>query len=153
MVVYFLDNDIIIKLSAYNLFWDAMKAWGIPDPSIQVLPTASRFISRDWSIKDQYDERTRTEACRIVDKCEKLVNPNAPEYLSLQTIEGIDPGEALLISATATEEAFYIVTADKRCLRALAASGMTATLGRLEHRIMGASSGWGSRQKKRVQGK
>lgn len=136
MVVYFLDNDIIIKLSAYNLFWDAMKAWGIPDPSIQVLPTASRFISRDWSIKDQYDERTRTEACRIVDKCEKLVNPNAPEYLSLQTIEGIDPGEALLISATAAEEAFYIVTADKRCLRALATSGMTATLGRLEYRII-----------------
>lgn len=113
-----------------------MKAWGIPDPSIRVLPTASRFISRDWSIKDQYDERTRTEACRIVDKCEKLVNPNAPEYLSLQIIEGIDPGEALLISATATEEAFYIVTADKRCLRALATSGMTATLGRLEHRII-----------------
>ena len=113
-----------------------MKAWGIPDPSIRVLPTASRFISRDWSIKDQYDDRTRTEAYCIVDKCEKLVNPNAPEYQTLQTIEGIDPGEALLISATATEEAFYIVTADKRCLRALAASGMTAPLSRLEHRFI-----------------
>ena len=136
MVVYFLDNDIIIKLSAYNLFWDAMKAWGIPDPSIRVLPTASRFINRDWSIKDQYDDRTRTEACRIVDKCEKLVNPYNPEYQSLQTIEGIDPGEALLISATATEESFYIVTADKRCLRAMAASGLATTLSRLEHRVI-----------------
>lgn len=113
-----------------------MKAWGIPDPSIRVLPTASRFISRDWSIKDQYDERTRTEACRIVDKCEKLFSPSTSEYQTLQTIEGIDPGEALLISATAAEKAFCIVTADKRCLRALAASGMAATLSRLEHRII-----------------
>lgn len=78
MVVYFLDNDIIIKLSAYNLFWDAMKAWGILDPSIRVLPTALGFISRHGVIKDQYDDRTRTEACRIAEKCEKLVNPYNP---------------------------------------------------------------------------
>jgi hypothetical protein len=136
LVVYFLDNDIIIKLSAYKLFWKAMGAWGIADPDIRVLPTASRFISRDWSIKDQYDERTRTEACRIVDKSTKLVNPGTPEYIALQAIEGIDPGEALLIAATETEPDSYIVTADKRCLKALANSGMTTTLVRLQHRII-----------------
>ena len=113
-----------------------MKAWGIADPAIRVLPTASRFISRDWSIKDQYDGRTRTEACRIADKCTKLVNPGTPEFAALQGIEGIDVGEALLISATSVEPDFYIVTADKRCLRALASSGMTATLDRLQYRII-----------------
>lgn len=113
-----------------------MKAWGVADPAIRVLPTASRFISRDWSIKDQYDERTRTEACRIVDKCTKLVNPGTPEFAELQSIEGIDVGEALLISATSVEPDSFIVTADKRCVRALANSGMTATLTRLEYRII-----------------
>lgn len=113
-----------------------MKAWGISDPALRVLPTASRFISRDRLIQDQYDERTRRESCRIVDKCEKLVNSYNAEYLALQTIEGIDAGEALLISAAAAEEAFYILTADKRCLRALATSGPTEILNRLEQRII-----------------
>ena len=49
---------------------------------------------------------------------------------------GIDQGEAVLIAATATESDFYIVTADKRCLKALANSGMTVILNRLEHRII-----------------
>ncbi|NEP61975.1 MAG: hypothetical protein F6K31_34355 [Symploca sp. SIO2G7] len=136
MVVYFLDNDIIIKLSAYNLFWETMKAWGIDDPEIRVLPTASRFISRDWSIQAQYDDRTRNQAIQIVNKCANLANPGNPEYFTLQGVEGIDVGEALLISATSIESDAYIATADKRCLRALANSGMTATLGRLQHRII-----------------
>jgi len=42
----------------------------------------------------------------------------------------------VLIAATATEPDFYIVTADKRCLRALANSSMTVILNRLEHRII-----------------
>lgn len=113
-----------------------MKAWGIADPAIQVLPTASRFIDKDWSIKDQYDERTRKQAIQIVEKCAKLVNPGNSEYFDLQTVEGIDPGEALLIAATAAEPDFYIVTADKRCLRALANSGMTTILARLQHRVI-----------------
>jgi len=136
LVVYFLDNDIIIKLSAYKLFWQAMAAWGIADPDIRVLPTASRFISRDWSIQDQYDDKTRTEACRAVDKSTKVVNPGTPEYIDLQAIEGIDPGEALLIAAALTEPDSYIVTADKRCLKALANSGMTVTLASLQYRII-----------------
>jgi len=49
---------------------------------------------------------------------------------------GIDQGEAVLIAATATESDFYIVTADKRCLKALANSGMTDILNRLRHRII-----------------
>ncbi|MGB3310522.1 MAG: hypothetical protein WBA86_12320 [Nodosilinea sp.] len=129
-----MDNDIIIKLSAYNLFWDAMKAWGIPDPSIRVLPTASSFIRRDSRIKAQYDQETCTRACHVTDKSDKAKNPGNLEYQQLLSI--MEQGEALLISATGAESDFYITTADKRCLKALAASGMTATLSRLEHRII-----------------
>lgn len=38
----------------------------------------------------------------------------------MQKIEGIDQGEAFLISATAREKSFYLTTGDKRCIRALA---------------------------------
>ncbi len=137
MVVYFLDNDIIIKLSAYNLFWDAMKAWSVTDQSIRVLPTASGYIRRAPNIQAQYNQETCTRARQVTDKSDQAsVSPTSLEYQQLLGITGIDQGEAVLISATEGESEFFIVTADKRCLRALANSGMTATLARLQHRII-----------------
>ena len=100
------------------------------------MPTASRFIQKDWSIQAQYDERTRRAACHIVDQAQKLSNPGSAEYIALQGIEGIDPGEALLVAATANEPDAYILTADKRCLKALARSAPPAILQRLAHRII-----------------
>lgn len=114
-----------------------MKTWGIDDPSIRVLPTASRYIERASSIQAQYDRATRNRACQVTNKSEKAsASPASLEYQDLLGIIGIDQGEAVLISATEQESDFFIATADKKCLRALANSGMTATLNRLQHRII-----------------
>jgi hypothetical protein len=137
LTVYFLDNDIIIKLSAYNLFWDVTRAWGIADSELRVLPTASSFIRGNPSVQTQYDQQALNRACRMADKSGLAsVSPSSLEYQQLLDVMGIDQGEAVLIAATATEPDFYIVTADKRCLKALANSGMTGILNRLEHRII-----------------
>ncbi len=114
-----------------------MKAWGINDPTIRVLPTASSFIRRDRSVQTQYDQQTRIRAYQVTDKSDQVsVSPSSLEYQQLLGIMGIDQGEAVLIAAAAAESDFYIVTADKRCLKALATSGMTAILNRLERRTI-----------------
>lgn len=114
-----------------------MKAWGVTDPSIRVLPTASGYIRRAPNIQAQYNQEICTRACQVTDKSDKAsVSPTSLEYQQLLGVMGIDQGEALLLSATEEESEFFIVTADKRCLRALANSGMTTTLARLQHRII-----------------
>jgi hypothetical protein len=135
--VYFVDNDIVMKLSAYQLFWETTKALGAQDQDIRVLPTASPFFRRDRQLADQYPQEMRDRAIQVVDKCSKVtVSPTDAEYLSLLGINNIDPGEALLVAGTQAERDFYLLTADKKFLKALAASGLQSILQRLDHRVL-----------------
>lgn len=56
-----------------------------------------------------------------MERCQKIELLLSEELKNLQ-IEGLDPGEMILISATEHEESFYLTTGDKRCITALANS-------------------------------
>lgn len=126
----------MLKLSAYNLFWNVMKTWGIQDEKIRVLRTAERVFKKDPQILDQYDDRTRNLALNVVSTSQKIGDWSQIEFNQLSAIEGIDLGEALLVAATAADPDPYIATADKRFLKALAASDLSTILTRMEHRFI-----------------
>ncbi|KYC43337.1 hypothetical protein WA1_14755 [Scytonema hofmannii PCC 7110] len=54
MLLYFTDNDVILKLAAYQLFWEMVASLSIKEENIRVLPTAAKVFSASRKIIQQY---------------------------------------------------------------------------------------------------
>jgi hypothetical protein len=119
--VCFLDNDIILKLVACNLFSEAVSSLNLVESDLRVLSDAKYVFRNSRRIARKYPLEIRESAILIVEKCQKIQPELSQELKDLQ-IEGLDPGEMILISATKQEESFYLTTGDKRCIIALANS-------------------------------
>lgn len=117
--VCFLDNDIILKLATCNLFSEAISSLGLDETDLRVLESAKYVFLRNRKVKNKYPQSIRDNTILIVDRCQKI-QPEISEEVGQLQIEGIDPGETTLISATKGVESFYLITGDKRCLIALA---------------------------------
>lgn len=119
--VCFLDNDIILKLVACNLFDSAVNCLNLVESDLRVLSDAKYVFRNSRRIAKKYPLEIRESAISIVERCQKIEPSLSDELKNLQ-IEGLDPGEMILISATEHEESFYLTTGDKRCITALANS-------------------------------
>ncbi len=126
-VVCFLDNDIILKLVACSLFSEAVSSIGVTETNLRVLSDAKYVFRKSRRVVQKYPQTIRESAILIVDRCTKI-QPEPSEELKKLQIEGIDPGELILISATRYEESFYLTTGDKRCLTALATAPQLAEI-------------------------
>jgi len=133
--VCFVDNDVILKLVACNLFWEAVGVLGLTSDDLRVR-TTTKFYFRKKPKK--YPQAVREQAIAVVEQCQLFDDPPINEALQiLQQIEGIDPGEAVLIIAAQTEPSFYLMTGDKRCLEALAtAPQLVEVRQRLKSRVV-----------------
>lgn len=122
--IYFVDNDILLKLVACNLFYETINLFKINTNNLKFLPTVEKVIDRNRKIKNRYSSTIRSDAINIIRKCS--IVKLKPEYLSnlkiLESEDNIDPGEALLLVATLAEPTCFLMTGDKRFLRALANS-------------------------------
>ncbi|WP_460207312.1 hypothetical protein [Scytonema sp. NUACC21] len=116
-----MDNDIILKLVACSLFEEAVTCLGVAETDLRVLSDAKYVFRKSRRIAQKYPQAIRDSAILIVDRCTKI-QPAPSEELQELEVEGIDPGERILISATKYETSFYLTTGDKRCLTALAAA-------------------------------
>lgn len=119
--VCFLDNDIILKLVACNLFSEAVRSLNLVESDLRVLSDAKYVFRNSRRIAKKYPLEIRESAILIVERCQNI-QPELSEELRDLQIEGLDPGEMILISATKHEESFYLTTGDKRCITALANS-------------------------------
>jgi hypothetical protein len=119
--VLFLDNDAILKLVACNLFWETVAAIGATQADLRVLSDAKYVFRKSRKVVQKYPPAIRDSAISIVEGCAKIKLQSSQALQDLE-IEGIDPGERLLIAATQDEVSFYLATGDKRCLKALAAA-------------------------------
>jgi hypothetical protein len=119
--VCFLDNDIILKLVACNLFDSAVNCLNLVESDLRVLSDAKYVFRNSRRIAKKYPLEIRESAILIVEGCQKI-EPSLSDDLKNLQIEGLDPGEMILISATEHEESFYLTTGDKRCITALANS-------------------------------
>lgn len=118
--VCFVDNDALLKLVACNLFWEAVTSLGLTQVDLRVLPQAKYVFRTSSRVVRKYPQAIRDSAISIVEGCTKI-QPKVSEELQRLQIEGIDPGEIILFSATKYEDSFYLATGDKRCLTVLAA--------------------------------
>lgn len=98
-----------------------MTSLELTQADLRVLSDAKYVFRNSGRLKKQYPQSIRDTAISIVEQC-PIIYPQLSEELRNLQIEGIDPGEMILISATRDEECFYLATGDKRCLTALAAA-------------------------------
>ena len=135
-VISFIDNDIILKLTSCDLFWEAMDLLGVQIADIRVL-TSTRFVfRRNQSIKEQYSEEVRNKAIELVKKFSTVEADQSNPFFSLQ-VEGINIGELTLIYEAIAVPSFYFITGDKNCLRALVKTPeLTTTREKLNGRVI-----------------
>jgi hypothetical protein len=119
-MVYFLDNDVILKLTTYRMLDQALDCLEIDRSDIRVLASA-RFVFTSKKLQKKYSEEMLLSAIEFVKSCTTISAQDNDEYrlLEKQAKNDIDPGEATLIAATFHESASLLATGDKRCLKAL----------------------------------
>ena len=123
--VCFLDNDILVKLVACNLFNEAIATLNVQQSNLMVLPSARYYFERSKRAKRRYPENIRLKATEIANSCqtiEQLETSVLNEIGILQQYENIDDGEATLVAATRGKNCFWLTTGDKRFLRTVANS-------------------------------
>lgn len=119
----FLDNDVILKLFACNLFWEAVASLKLSPADLWVLESAKFVFRNNRRANKKYPQPILDSAISIVEKCTQIKQESSfDEELQALEIDGIDTGERLLIAATQKAENFYLATGDKRCLIALASA-------------------------------
>ncbi len=138
MPICFFDNDVILKLAAFDLFEEALNILGVTQQELRVLDTAIHKFSKDRRLKQKYTDDGIDRAIQIVQYCPKInEEPDPDEMQLLLNIEGIDSGEAVLVAATRNQGIFYLTTGDKRFLKALAAdTGLNTIHERLCKRVI-----------------
>ncbi|MEL6492968.1 MAG: hypothetical protein AAFQ95_23710 [Cyanobacteria bacterium J06621_3] len=127
MTTGFIDNDILLKLVAFQLFEDGIATLGLAPDSLRVLP-AARFMLLSRLNRQEYPQETLEKAITFLSNCQTIPTRQLPsdkdipsEYKQLAPFRQIDPGEADLIVATANTTDFLLLSGDKRCFKALPA--------------------------------
>jgi hypothetical protein len=142
LLTCFLDNDIVIKLSAFDLFDEAIAVLNLDWQQLQVVNTA-QYTFRGKSYIAQYSEPVCQKAIAITQKCQKVEADNSTEFTLLNKTKNVDEGEAALIAATANKDVFWLTTGDKKCLEALATDpNLESVCKRLRGRVICLEQIW-----------
>jgi hypothetical protein len=135
------DNDIVKKLAICNLLDEAVGALEVSLEEILVLPTA-RFKLGIAKKPEKTIASLGIETFRRLESFLESVGvidivPPPDEQRLFDDAMDIDPGEAILFSASAVYSDCYIATGDKRSLRALVAIPHAEKIvERLNHHIL-----------------
>ncbi len=119
-----MDNDIIHKLVALELFDDAIDVLQFSRSQLQVLPTAKYWFQGQKKKKKQYSDAVWDAGIELVSECQVIYVERDEgclaevEYLS-QFNNQIHEGERDLILATRSQPDFLLMTGDKVCMQAL----------------------------------
>lgn len=119
----FVDNDVIKKLASLDLLDEALAAMGKRIEDTYVLDTARFKFNTGKPAKGvaSYGIRTHPRICKFVLAAKPITDNFDPSVSDiLAEIDGIDPQDAVLLSAAHATEGSLLTTGDKRCLRALA---------------------------------
>lgn len=123
MTIGFIDNDILLKLTAFQLFDEAMAALNLSPSDLRVLPTA-RFVFRQKQAQQvSYPDIIWATAIDRVESYQSINTTDAQVLAELQSLERfrnqIHVGETALIAATCIFEDFVLLSGDKVCFKTL----------------------------------
>ena len=120
-VIYFSDNDLLLKLETWNLREEALSLLNARESDICILDTYRMQLrngKRKWVTN--YGQETMTRALRFAERVQVVGDAFSPTELArLVSVVDLDDGEAVLFAATANVATFRVATGDKRCLYAL----------------------------------
>ncbi len=123
-MIYLSDNDIIEKLAVCNLLDDALLSFNAAPTDVFVLSTLKFRIG--GKARAKAEKRLGTDAVRrileFLDSVKVIDAFSEADVRLLDDVVGIDPGETLLLAATAIHPDYLVLTGDKRCLRTVASS-------------------------------
>lgn len=122
-----IDNDILLKLLAFDLFDEAILSLNLSSTSLRVLSTARFVFQQKRQQQRTYNDQIWQQALLLTEQCQSIPEPppeSLLDYLAeLQQLEpfrnSIDEGETELILATRYTPDFILLSGDKRCLSAL----------------------------------
>ncbi len=136
-MIVFVDNDILLKLSACDLLSETIAALRCTNSDVRVLQTARFVFQHNRRVGDRYSEQGRLRAIAFVNCCQSVGEDNSDEFELLQVTDGIDIGEARLLAATQGLAIFLLMTGDKNCLASLGSMpGLEVVKGRVEGRVV-----------------
>lgn len=115
---------------------EGIEGLGLTQENIRVLGTARFYFQKHQKVRKVYSSSICDKAVELISQCQVIQGDNidGEEINKLQAIEGIDPGEQVLIAGTKNETDFYLGTGDKRCLMAL---GSRKNLDEIRERLRG----------------
>lgn len=124
----FVDNDIITKLVAFQLFEEAIAVLQVIKTDLRVLPTAKFVFQAKRKQQVHYPDEVWAAVIDLVTTCSTLAEPSFEQTeASLEETrqlehfkDEIQAGEAALIVATRLEPDFLLFSGDKKCMKALA---------------------------------
>ena len=111
------DTDIFYKLATGGLFCDALRLLGISLTECGRLP-ALPYMLRRGHVRRTIGPEMCDALMPIVDEIPVLIQPSNDWLDRLTPIHTIDPGEAQIF-AVAAEYGMFVMSGDKRALRAL----------------------------------
>lgn len=117
----FLDNDIILKLSAINSLNKIETIFNVSSESIFILPTAFAYISNSKKVKQKYSSYVIDKALKAIGNYRVIPDEyvDQDKFVQLSNIGKIDSGEQILFSITTSSNDFLILTGDKNSIREL----------------------------------
>lgn len=125
MVQLLVDVDALCKLAHWRLLSELPYLLGTVWSDCATL-TSAKHRARKAKVKpDGRIFRTTAaaeEALWAIEQMQPTLEPNAEGLKDFENVPGIDPGEAVLLSAIATSPSARLLTGDKRALRALAST-------------------------------
>jgi hypothetical protein len=116
------DVDAATKLAHWGLLGEAPILLGTSLNECYTLTSLKYRARKSLNSPDGKVFHSVDAAQAVIDAMEKMAPaPKVPLISQLQDIDGIDPGEAVLLSGVAAHAGSRILTGDKRALRSLAA--------------------------------
>jgi len=138
----FVDNDIIHKLAAFDLLYEALEVLGIKRKNVHVLHTA-KFKFYAAKITDhpkgvrRYGEDVFQRIRDFLAIATEVEETHPGDVAVFNDVFGIDPGEAILYSCAARTPNSLLLTGDKRGLDALVKTpACVPIVGLLERRVI-----------------
>lgn len=121
-MIYLSDNDIVEKLAVCNLLDDTLASFEATRSDVYVIPTLRHRIG--GKVRTKAEKRLGSEAVErilnFLDEVQVIKEYSAEDHQLLDDVVGIDPGETILLAATAVFPDCRLLTGDKRCLRTVA---------------------------------
>jgi hypothetical protein len=124
-VIYLSDNDIVEKLAICDLIDEALVAFDATRADVLVIPTLKNRIgigSPRPKVVRRLGAEVAARLFEFIGTVREITDFSMEDHLMLEGLDDsieIDPGEIVLLSATAHLQDYLLLTGDKRCLKAV----------------------------------